>query len=120
MGLSQRNGALLLVFVAAVCMEFYQAQHVVGIRCKCPSFSKILRSNFTDFQVTEARAGCDRVELTVTRIKLDNSTETLCMYPKRKLGLQILSCWERINKDKSRKTECLNKQRRLEDRASED
>uniref|UniRef100_A0A096LX66 Chemokine interleukin-8-like domain-containing protein n=1 Tax=Poecilia formosa TaxID=48698 RepID=A0A096LX66_POEFO len=116
MGLSQRNGALLLVFVAAVCMEFYQAPatHVVGIRCKCPSFSKIQRSNFTDFQVTEVWVGCDRVELTLTRIKLDNSTETLCINPKRKLGLQILSCWERINKDKSRKMECLNKQRRLE------
>uniref|UniRef100_A0A3B5R0G2 Chemokine interleukin-8-like domain-containing protein n=1 Tax=Xiphophorus maculatus TaxID=8083 RepID=A0A3B5R0G2_XIPMA len=109
MVLSQRNGALLLVFVAAVCMEFYQAQHVVGIRCKCPVFSKILRSNFTDFQVTEARAGCDRVELTVTRIKLDNSTETLCLNPKRRPGLQILSCWEKINKDKSRKMECLDK-----------
>uniref|UniRef100_A0A3B5LS28 Chemokine interleukin-8-like domain-containing protein n=1 Tax=Xiphophorus couchianus TaxID=32473 RepID=A0A3B5LS28_9TELE len=71
------------------------AQHVVGIRCKCPVFSKILRSNFTDFQVTEARAGCDRVELTVTRIKLDNSTETLCLNPKRRTGLQILTCWEK-------------------------
>ncbi|KAM4749760.1 uncharacterized protein FYW61_000505 [Anableps anableps] len=120
MGLSQRNCALLLAFVAAVCTEFYEAQYVVGSRCKCHSFSRIQKSNFTDFQVIEAWAGCDRDDLILTRIKLDNSTEQLCMNPKGKIGKNILSCWEKIHKDKSRKTECIERLRRPDEKTSED
>ncbi|KAM4594083.1 chemokine (C-X-C motif) ligand 18b [Fundulus diaphanus] len=119
MGLSQRNCALLLVFVAAVCIEFYQAQHVVG-RCKCPSFSRPKKINITGFQVIEKWAGCDRIELILTRINPDNTTVELCMHPRGKIGVNILNCWERINKEGSRKMECIDRFNGVEEKTSED
>uniref|UniRef100_A0A3B4YXT3 C-X-C motif chemokine 11-like n=1 Tax=Stegastes partitus TaxID=144197 RepID=A0A3B4YXT3_9TELE len=115
MALSQRNGALLLVFVAAVCVELYQAQNVLG-RCSCLSTIKFIKGNISDFQVLEVRPGCDRIEL----ITSENSTEKFCMNTEGKMAKAYLKCWERKNKDESRKMECIDRKKKAEDRATED
>ncbi|MEQ2182971.1 hypothetical protein GOODEAATRI_027794 [Goodea atripinnis] len=119
MVLSKRNCAFLLVFVAAVCLELYQAQHIVG-RCRCPSFSRIYRPNITDFQVYEPCPRCDSTEVILTRIKLDNSTEKLCIHPRGKIAVNLIKCWERINKEESRKMECIERMKRPQEKTSED
>uniref|UniRef100_A0AAT9KF14 C-X-C motif chemokine 11 n=1 Tax=Amphiprion clarkii TaxID=80970 RepID=A0AAT9KF14_AMPCL len=119
MALSQRSCVLLLVFVAAVCIELYQAQNVLG-RCSCPSTIKFIRGNMSDFQVLERRPGCDKTELVITLIRSENSTEKICMNTDGRMAKAFLKCWERINKDESRKMECIDRKRKAEDRTSED
>uniref|UniRef100_A0A3Q1FFK8 Chemokine interleukin-8-like domain-containing protein n=1 Tax=Acanthochromis polyacanthus TaxID=80966 RepID=A0A3Q1FFK8_9TELE len=114
MALSQRNCVVLLVFVAAVCMELYQAQIVLG-RCSCPVTIKFIKGNFSDFQVLERRPGCDKTELVS-----ENSTERICLNTMGNLAKAFLKCWERINKDESRKMECIERKRKADDRTSED
>ncbi|KAM4585331.1 C-X-C motif chemokine 11-like [Odontesthes bonariensis] len=119
MGLSQRNCALLLAVVVAVCIERYEAQHVMG-RCLCPNMGKIIKGNITDFQVYEKWAGCDKTELIVTVNTLNNSTVQICLNTQRRIGIAFLKCWDRVNRDESRKMECIERKRRAEDRTSED
>uniref|UniRef100_A0A672HB48 Chemokine interleukin-8-like domain-containing protein n=1 Tax=Salarias fasciatus TaxID=181472 RepID=A0A672HB48_SALFA len=119
MALSQLNCALLLLLLAAVCMEFYQAQHLPG-RCSCPTSIKFIRGNMSDFQVLEKRPGCDRTELIVTVDKAHNSTERICMNTEGRMAKAFLRCWEKINKNETRKMECLDRKRKAEDRTSED
>uniref|UniRef100_A0A3Q0R9Y7 Chemokine interleukin-8-like domain-containing protein n=1 Tax=Amphilophus citrinellus TaxID=61819 RepID=A0A3Q0R9Y7_AMPCI len=107
MALLQRNVALLLVVVAAACMELYQAQTSIG-RCSCPRVQPV-KGKILDFQVLEKGASCDKTELVVTRINPDNSTQMLCMFTEGTRAKRLLSCWERINKDKSRKMECIDR-----------
>uniref|UniRef100_A0A3Q2CUX7 Chemokine interleukin-8-like domain-containing protein n=1 Tax=Cyprinodon variegatus TaxID=28743 RepID=A0A3Q2CUX7_CYPVA len=122
MGLSQRNCALLLVFVAVVWIELSQAHPtwLIG-RCQCPRFSRGINfSNITDFKVIEKWAGCDKTEIILTRIQPDNNTKEMCMNPSLKIGLSLSSCWKRINKDESRKMECIEGLKRPEKKTSED
>ncbi|KAM9701310.1 uncharacterized protein ACNS7B_002992 [Menidia menidia] len=119
MDLSRRNGALLLAILAALCVELHVAQHVMG-RCVCPATSKLVRGNMTDFQVHEKRPGCDKTELIVTVKTPANSTLEICLHTDRRFGQALLKCWGRINKDKSRKMECIEWRRKAEDRTSED
>ncbi|CAN9510021.1 unnamed protein product [Ophioblennius macclurei] len=119
MALSQRNCALLLLALAAVCVELYQAQHLPG-RCSCPTSIKFIRGNMSDFQILERRPGCEKTELIVTMSKAHNATEKVCINTEGKMAKAFLRCWEKINKDESRKTECLDRKRKAEDRTSED
>ncbi|CAK6969147.1 chemokine (C-X-C motif) ligand 18b [Scomber scombrus] len=113
MALSEKSWALFLVFVAAVCIELYEAHDVPG-RCMCHRKIKFIKGNFSDFQVLERRPGCDSIELTVTMSNPDNSTVKICMDTEGKLAKAFLRCWERINKDKSRKMECIDRKRKSE------
>ncbi|XP_040001119.1 chemokine (C-X-C motif) ligand 18b [Xiphias gladius] len=113
MALSQTSCALLLVVVAAVCIQLYQAHDFPG-RCSCPITIKFIKGNMSDFQVLERRPGCDKTELIVTMNGPDNSNEKICINTERKLGKAFLRCWERINKDESRKMECIDRKRKAE------
>ncbi|XP_047434612.1 chemokine (C-X-C motif) ligand 18b [Mugil cephalus] len=119
MALSQRNCAFLLVFVAAVWMECSQAQHFFG-RCSCPNTVKFVKGNISDFEVLERRPGCDLTEVILTQSNANNSTERICMNTEGKMAKAFLRCWERINKDESRKMECIERKKRAEDKASKD
>uniref|UniRef100_A0A8C5NE88 Chemokine interleukin-8-like domain-containing protein n=1 Tax=Gouania willdenowi TaxID=441366 RepID=A0A8C5NE88_GOUWI len=119
MSVCWRNAAFLLVFTAAVSLEFYQAQHIMG-RCSCPTTIKNIRGNMSDFQVLEKRPGCDRIELIVTMSSSTNSTTKVCLNTEGRMAKAFLKCWERINKEESRKTECINRRRKAEDRTAED
>uniref|UniRef100_A0A3Q4HVE7 Chemokine interleukin-8-like domain-containing protein n=1 Tax=Neolamprologus brichardi TaxID=32507 RepID=A0A3Q4HVE7_NEOBR len=107
MAISQRNFAVLLVVVAAACVELYQAQTSIG-RCVCPS-AQAVKGKISDFQVLEKRPSCDKTELIVTRINSDNSTQKLCMPTVGVRAKRLLSCWESINKNETRKMECIDR-----------
>ncbi|XP_060904427.1 chemokine (C-X-C motif) ligand 18b [Labrus mixtus] len=111
--LSEKSCALLLVIAAAVCIELYQA-HDIPDRCYCHEFIKFIRANMSDFQVHERRPGCDKTELIVTLDITGNSTEKICMNTEGKMAKAFLRCWEKINKDKSRKRECIDRKRKSE------
>ncbi|XP_076585075.1 chemokine (C-X-C motif) ligand 18b [Chaetodon auriga] len=113
MALTQKSGALLLVVVAAVCIQLYQAHDFPG-RCSCHDTIKFIKGNMSDFQVLERRPGCDKIELIVTMNNPDNSTEKICMNTEGKMAKAFLRCWERINKDESRKMECIDRKRKAE------
>ncbi|GAA6225847.1 chemokine (C-X-C motif) ligand 18b [Lates japonicus] len=113
MALSLKSSALLLVVVAAVCIGLYQAHELPG-RCSCPNTIKFIKGNMSDFQVLEKRPGCDKTELIVTMGGSDNSTEKFCMNTEGKMAKAFLRCWERINKDESRKMECIERKKRAE------
>uniref|UniRef100_A0A3Q3IQF1 Chemokine interleukin-8-like domain-containing protein n=1 Tax=Monopterus albus TaxID=43700 RepID=A0A3Q3IQF1_MONAL len=113
MALSQKSFAFLMVGVAAVCIQLYQAHDVPG-RCSCPNTIKFIKGNMSDFQVLESRNGCDKTELIVTMNWSDNSTERICLNTEGKMAKAFLKCWERINKDDSRKMECLDRKRKAE------
>ncbi|XP_078123989.1 C-X-C motif chemokine 9-like [Sander vitreus] len=113
MALSQKRCTLLLVVVAAVCIQLYQAQVSIG-RCSCLNTIKFIRGNMSDFQVLERHPGCDNTELIVTMNNADNSTEKICMNTEGKMAKAFLKCWERINKDESRKMECIDRKRKAE------
>ncbi|CAB1435253.1 unnamed protein product [Pleuronectes platessa] len=113
MALSQRSGILQLFVAAAVCIQLYQAHDFFG-RCSCSSSIKFTKGNMSDFQVLENQPGCDRTELIVTMTGPDNSTELLCLDTQGRMAQAFLKCWQRINKDNSRKMECINKKRKAE------
>ncbi|KAM9363420.1 chemokine (C-X-C motif) ligand 18b [Symphorus nematophorus] len=113
MALSQKSCTLLLAVVAAVCIQLYQAHDFPG-RCSCHNTIKFIRGNMSDFQVLERRPGCDRTELIVTMSSQDNSTVRLCINTDGKMAKAFLRCWERINKDESRKMECIDRKRKAE------
>uniref|UniRef100_A0A671V0E4 Chemokine interleukin-8-like domain-containing protein n=1 Tax=Sparus aurata TaxID=8175 RepID=A0A671V0E4_SPAAU len=113
MALSQKSCTLLFVVVAAVCIQLFQAQDV-SARCSCLSTIKFIKGNISDFQVLEKRSGCDRKELIVTINNADNSTDQFCMNLGGRMAMAFLKCWERINKDESRKMECINRKKKTE------
>uniref|UniRef100_A0A1A7WUW9 Chemokine interleukin-8-like domain-containing protein n=1 Tax=Iconisemion striatum TaxID=60296 RepID=A0A1A7WUW9_9TELE len=119
MAFSQRNVALLLVFVAAVCVELYQGQYVVG-RCKCPEVQRVSRINVSDFEVIEKTPTCDKIQVILTSVKPDNTTEQICVDPLAMIARGFLRCWQRINKDTSRRMECIERRRKAEKKTSED
>ncbi|XP_044201372.1 chemokine (C-X-C motif) ligand 18b [Thunnus albacares] len=112
MALSHKSCTLLLAVVAAVCIELYQAHDFPG-RCSCETTIKYTK-DISDFQVLEKRPGCDRTEFIVTRTNGNNSTEQICINTVGKMAKAFLRCWERINKDESRKMECIDKKRKSE------
>ncbi|XP_041641671.1 chemokine (C-X-C motif) ligand 18b [Cheilinus undulatus] len=111
--LSGKSCALLLAFVAAVYIQLYQA-HDIPDRCYCHEFITFIKANISDFQVHEQRSGCDRTELILTLHTAGNTTEEICMNTEKKMAKAFLKCWERINKDESRKRECTDRMRRAE------
>nr|WEE66573.1 CXCL18b [Micropterus salmoides] len=111
--MAQKSFILLLIVVATVFIQLYQAQHSVG-RCTCPNTIKFVKGNISDFKVLEVRPGCDKTELIVTMNKPDNSTEKTCLNTEGKMAKAFLMCWERINKDESRKMECIDRKRKAE------
>ncbi|TDH16621.1 hypothetical protein EPR50_G00021990 [Perca flavescens] len=113
MASSQKRCALLLVVVAAVCIQLCQAQVSIG-RCSCSETIKFIRGNMSDFLVLERHPGCDKTELIVTMNNADNSTKKFCMNTEGKMAKAFLKCWERINKDESRKMECIDRKRKPE------
>ncbi|KAL7404086.1 hypothetical protein ABVT39_009267 [Epinephelus coioides] len=113
MALSQKSCTLLLAVLAAVCIQLYQAHDFIG-RCSCPTTIKFVRGNMSDFQVLERFSGCDRTELIVTMSNSDNSTEKICINTEGKMAKAFMKCWERINKDESRKMECIDRKRKAE------
>ncbi|KAK1886098.1 C-X-C motif chemokine 9, partial [Dissostichus eleginoides] len=111
MSSSQKTCTLLLVVVAAVCIQLYQAQALIG-RCSCTSVKlKNVKGNKTDFKFLEKRPGCDRTEFIVTKINRDNTTQEICVDTDGAMFKAFSKCWERINKDESRKMECINRSR---------
>ncbi|KAA8594431.1 hypothetical protein FQN60_011566 [Etheostoma spectabile] len=44
----------------------------------------------------------------------ENSTEKFCINTQGKMAKAFLKCWERINKDESRKMECIDRKRKSE------
>uniref|UniRef100_A0A3Q1IEC5 Chemokine interleukin-8-like domain-containing protein n=1 Tax=Anabas testudineus TaxID=64144 RepID=A0A3Q1IEC5_ANATE len=110
---SEKSCALLLVIVAAVCIQLFQAQGTLG-RCSCPITMKGIKGNISDFQVLERQPGCDHTELIVILNRPDNTIEKICMDTEGRRAKAFLKCWERINKEKSRKMECIDKQRKAE------
>ncbi|KAM9857515.1 uncharacterized protein ACBR49_001134 [Aulostomus maculatus] len=113
MALTQRSCHVLLVVMAALCMDLYQAQNFPA-RCICPTTIKFVKGNISDFQVLENRPGCDQTELIVTMSNPDNPPEKICINTEGKMGKAYLRCWERINKDESRRMECINRKRKTE------
>ncbi|XP_068452549.1 chemokine (C-X-C motif) ligand 18b [Clinocottus analis] len=113
MASSQKRCVLLLLLVAAVCVQLHQAHDFIG-RCSCLNTIKFIRGNMSDFKVLESRPGCDKTELIVTMTNPDNSTDEICMNTGGKMAKAFLRCWERINKDESRKMECIDKKRKAE------
>nr|XP_046257365.1 chemokine (C-X-C motif) ligand 18b [Scatophagus argus] len=113
MALSQKSCTVLLVVMAAVCIQLNQAHDLPG-RCLCHATIKFIRGNMSDFQVLERQPGCDKTELIVTMNNPDNSTEKICMNTEGKMAKAFLRCWERINKDESRKMECIERKRKAE------
>uniref|UniRef100_A0A3P9HVT1 Chemokine interleukin-8-like domain-containing protein n=1 Tax=Oryzias latipes TaxID=8090 RepID=A0A3P9HVT1_ORYLA len=109
MGLTKKDGALLLAVVAAVCIQLYQAQHVVG-RCRCYEEVRLMaiKRNITDFQVKEKSAACSKIQLIVTFMEANSTAVERCVKPQGYKAKQILKCWEGINKNESRKMECIN------------
>uniref|UniRef100_A0A3Q3BD69 Chemokine interleukin-8-like domain-containing protein n=1 Tax=Kryptolebias marmoratus TaxID=37003 RepID=A0A3Q3BD69_KRYMA len=114
MSLSQRNSAFLMVFMSAVCIELLQSTYVIG-RCECPEVQRVSKINVTDFKVIEKSATCAKTELILTQIKLDNSTQQICVDTLTRIAKNFLRCWERIQKDESRKTECIEKKRKADE-----
>ncbi|XP_034543919.1 chemokine (C-X-C motif) ligand 18b [Notolabrus celidotus] len=110
--ISKKNCAFLLVVVAAVYIQLYQATHDIPDRCYCPEVINFIKGNMSDFQVYDRRSGCDKTELIVTMNKLDNTTEKLCMNTQKKFGMAFVKCWDRINRTESRKSECIDKMKR--------
>ncbi|KAK9540229.1 hypothetical protein VZT92_002695 [Zoarces viviparus] len=113
MASSQKRCLLLLVVGAAVCIQLYQAHDFIG-RCSCLNTIKFIKGNMSDFKVLESRPGCDKTEFIVTMNNPDNSTENICLNTEGKLAKAFLRCWERINKDESRKMECIDRKRKAE------
>ncbi|XP_042341665.1 chemokine (C-X-C motif) ligand 18b [Plectropomus leopardus] len=113
MAMSQKSCTLLLAVVAAVCIQVYQAHDFIG-RCSCLSTIKFIRGNMSDFQVLEKRPGCDKTELIVTMNNPDNSTDKICINTEGRMANAFLKCWERINKNETRKMECIDRKRRAE------
>ncbi|XP_074487248.1 chemokine (C-X-C motif) ligand 18b [Sebastes fasciatus] len=107
---SSQKSIFLLVVAAAVCIQLYNAHDFIG-RCSCLNTIKFVRGNMSDFQVLERRPGCDKTELIVTMNNPDNSTEQFCMNNEGKMAKAFLKCWERINKNESRKMECIARRR---------
>ncbi|XP_040891189.1 chemokine (C-X-C motif) ligand 18b [Toxotes jaculatrix] len=112
MALSQKSCAFLLVVVAAVYIQVYQAHDFPG-RCLCIN-TVFIRANITDFEVFEKRPGCDKTELIVTVTEADNSTQKLCMNTVGKMAKAFFRCWQRINKEDGRKKECIDRMRKAE------
>ncbi|XP_054461061.1 chemokine (C-X-C motif) ligand 18b [Anoplopoma fimbria] len=110
MASSQKRCLLLLVVVAAVCIQLYQAHDFIG-RCSCFNTMKFIRGNMSDFKVIERHPGCDKTELIVTMNTPDNLTGRFCMNTEGRRARVLLKCWERINKDESRKMECIDRKR---------
>uniref|UniRef100_A0A3Q4ATG3 Chemokine interleukin-8-like domain-containing protein n=1 Tax=Mola mola TaxID=94237 RepID=A0A3Q4ATG3_MOLML len=108
---SQIRCALLLTVVAGVCVQLYQAHDILG-RCACQHKVKFIKANITDFQVLQRRPACDKTELYVTVSKPDNTTEDICLHMEGKMAKAFLKCWERINRNKTRKTECFDRKRK--------
>ncbi|KAG7485039.1 C-X-C motif chemokine 11-like [Solea senegalensis] len=94
MAMSQKTATLLLFVVAAVYIELYQAQNLLG-RCSCTNTIKFIRENITDFQVLEKRPACERTELIVTIAAPNNSTQQVCMNIQGNMAKNFLMCWKR-------------------------
>ncbi|XP_077936285.1 C-X-C motif chemokine 9-like [Gasterosteus aculeatus] len=110
---SQKRCILLLAVMAAVCIQLHQAHDFLG-RCSCLNPIMFIKGSISDFEVLESRPGCDKTELIVTMNNPNNSTEKLCMNTVGKRAKAFLRCWERINKDASRKTECIDRKKKAE------
>ncbi|KAF6719768.1 hypothetical protein FQA47_000504 [Oryzias melastigma] len=109
MGLAKKDGALLLAVVAAVCIQLYQAQYVVG-RCRCYNLIRLkdVKGNITGFEVKEKSAACNKMEFIVTVMEPNSTAVERCVKPLGPKAKLILNCWDRINKNESRKMECIN------------
>ncbi|KAK2815565.1 hypothetical protein Q5P01_026032 [Channa striata] len=110
--MSLKSSTLLIVFLPAVFLQFYET-HDIG-RCTCPQTIKFVKGNISDFQVLEKRPACENVELIVTLNRADNSTDKICMNTGGPRAKAFLRCWERINKEESRKMECIERQKKAE------
>ncbi|KAK5866352.1 hypothetical protein PBY51_020549 [Eleginops maclovinus] len=110
MSSSKKTCTLLLVVLAAVCIQLYQAQASIG-RCSCQSTVKTVKGVKSDFKFLDKRPGCDQMEFIVTRINPDNTTQEFCVVTDGRMAKAFGKCWEKINKDENRKMECINKSR---------
>ncbi|XP_061763894.1 chemokine (C-X-C motif) ligand 18b [Nerophis ophidion] len=104
---------LRFFFVAGFCIRLYQAHDFLG-RCSCHNTIKFIKGNMSDFQVLEKRPGCDKTELIVTMNGANNTSEQICMNTEGKMAKAFFRCWERINKDKDRKMECIERKRKAD------
>ncbi|KAK7929844.1 hypothetical protein WMY93_006239 [Mugilogobius chulae] len=107
MSAAMRNLCFLLIALAGVCVQIYQAQDI-KYRCVCPVPAKFA-VNITDFRVIEKRSGCDKTELVVTVATGNNSTAERCLDTTKKFGIAMLKCWDNKGRNETRKHECIRK-----------
>ncbi|XP_046900029.1 C-X-C motif chemokine 11-1-like [Hypomesus transpacificus] len=105
MTFSPKACGLLLVVLAAVCIQLYDAQFVPA-RCNCQGTIKFTAEIISDFQVFEKSPNCDHTEIIIT---LQEDNVKRCLNLQGKLAKAFLHCWNRINKDESQKMTCLNR-----------
>ncbi|XP_066549688.1 C-X-C motif chemokine 3 [Amia ocellicauda] len=81
----------------------------VPTRCMCVKSETIFRRRFTNFTVIEKGSHCKNTEIILT---LDKSGHQVCLSPDGQRGQRLLKCWNRINKDESKKKKCIRRRQK--------
>ncbi|KAM8842766.1 uncharacterized protein ACB058_014340 [Synchiropus picturatus] len=101
--------ALLLLVAAAFCSQIFQAHEVTG-RCLCENTKQYRGApNVTDFHALDKRPGCDKREMIVWMRQDNNDTTPICLKVNEKMAIKFFACWNRIDKNETRKMECLRR-----------
>ncbi|XP_036406892.1 interleukin-8-like [Megalops cyprinoides] len=105
-----RSSTFLLASV--ICLQLYQAEvgesmHII-LRCACPESNKFIPDALANFTIIEKGAHCPSDEIIVT---LQKNNKEVCLSPSERQGQHLLNCWQRINKDESKKAACLRRRR---------
>uniref|UniRef100_A0A669CM63 Chemokine interleukin-8-like domain-containing protein n=1 Tax=Oreochromis niloticus TaxID=8128 RepID=A0A669CM63_ORENI len=108
MALKWRCAGLTFV-VALAYMDLYRGYCIYAGTLRLPR-TQAVKGRLSDFQVFPKRPGCDREELVVTRINPDHSAQLLCMSTEGVRAFLLAVCFCSINRNESRKLECLHAQ----------
>ncbi|CAL8333674.1 unnamed protein product [Lota lota] len=112
MASSLKHCIFLLVAAIAVGIELNNAQFIPGARCVCHKTARYTSENITDFQIIQSGPSCAATQVIITVENSNNRTDALCLNPEGRLARAFIMCWDRVNRDDSKKVTCLNKRKK--------
>ncbi|XP_072138160.1 C-X-C motif chemokine 3-like [Mobula birostris] len=101
----------ILVALAFTCAYFSTGNASIMPRCLCfQTVRKVRFHSVTNFNIIPEDAHCSRTQIILT-VNVENEQREACLNPDSKQGRHLMSCWERIGYNMSRKHQCLRVQR---------
>ncbi|XP_059802783.1 growth-regulated alpha protein-like [Hypanus sabinus] len=103
---------VILVVLVLICAYISTGSTSIVPRCLCfQTVKKVRLQNVTDFLIIPKDAHCSRTQIILT-VNVENEQKEACLNPDSNQGRHLISCWQRIGYNMSRKHQCLKVQRR--------